>query len=334
MATTSELLSQYEIDALLHGVDEGDIKVDTESTEEISVRHDLSGVKPYDFASQDRLIQAKMPTLERINERFVRYFTHSLFKFLRRSTVVSIVGVSVQKFSEYVQDLYVPTNLNIIRFSPLKGRGLIVMEPQLVFTMVDNFFGGSGQFYNKVDGREFSLTEMRVIHLVLDLLFEDLKTAWKPVLDIAPDYLSSEVNPQFANIVSPSEMMVVSTIFVELEGGGGRISLVLPYSMIEPIKDLLDMVVSDRDEDDGSWQKNLRKEVLRSDVSLSSALVEKVMSIEDVINLQIGDVIPIEMPEEVIVKAEHVNIFKAKVGLSDGNYAVQITEKLTEDSLI
>ena len=327
--STVDLLSQDEIDALLHGVDDGD--VETESTED---SNDSSGeVKGYDFNSQERIVRGRMPTLEMVNERLARYFRISLFNFLRRSAEISISGVQVLKFSEYIQGLFVPTNLNIIRFAPLRGRALIVMEPRLVFKAVDNFFGGGGQFYNKVEGREFTPTEMRVIRLIIELLFKDLKEAWKPVMDLEFEYMSSEVNPQFANIVSPSEIVVVSTIHIELEGGGGDIHIAMPYSMIEPIRDLLDAVGSDRGEVDGRWQESLRKEVLRSEVSLNSMLIEKTMAVKDVLNFKKGDVIPIDMPETVTVQAEEVSIFKGKVGLSDGNYAIQITEKLTQDSM-
>ncbi len=326
--STADLLSQDEIDALLHGVDDGDIE-----TEEIEEGGDGEGVKGYDFNSQERIVRGRMPTLEMVNERLARYFRISLFNFLRRSAEISISGIQVLKFSEYIQSLFVPTNLNVIRFAPLRGRALIVMEPRLVFTAVDNFFGGGGQFYNKVEGREFTPTEMRVIRLIIDLLFKDLKEAWKPVMDLEFEYMGSEVNPQFANIVSPSEIVVVSTIHVELEGGGGDINIAMPYSMIEPIRDLLDAVGSDRGEVDGRWQESLRKEVLRSEVSLNSLLIEKTMAIKDVMDFKKGDVIPIDMPETVTVQAEDVSVFKGKVGLSDGNYAIQITEKLTQDSM-
>ncbi len=325
--STADLLSQDEIDALLHGVDDGDVETET-------IDKELDGtVKGYDFNSQERIVRGRMPTLEMVNERLARYFRISLFNFLRRSAEISISGIQIQKFSEYIQSLFVPTNLNIIRCTPLRGRALIVFEPKLVFTAVDNFFGGGGQFYNKVEGREFSATEMRVIQLILDLLFRDLEEAWKPVMDIQFDYVNSEVNPQFANIVSPSEIIVVSTMHVELEGGGGDINIAMPYAMIEPIRELLDAVSSDRGEVDGTWQENLRKEVLRSEVLVNSTLVEKKMSIEDVMNFEKGDVIPIEMPEIVPVYAEDVAIFTGKVGLSDGNYAIQVTEKLTQDSM-
>jgi len=175
---------------------------------------------------------------------------------------------------------------------------------------------------------------MRIIRLIIELLFNDLKEAWKPVMELEFEYMSSEVNPQFANIISPSEIVIISTIHVELEGGGGDINIAMPYAMIEPIRDLLDAVSSDQGEIDGTWQENLRKEVLRCEVPLNSMLVEKNMTIKEVMNFKKGDVIPFNMPEEVVIQAEKVAIFKGKVGLSDGNYAIQVTEKLTQDSML
>jgi flagellar motor switch protein FliM len=275
-----------------------------------------------------------MPTLEMVNERFARYFRIALFNFLRRSAEISVSGIQVQKFSEFIQSLFVPTNLNVIRMSPLRGRALIVMEPRLVFTAVDNFFGGGGQFYNKVEGREFTPTEMRIIRLILDMVFKDLAEAWKPVMDIEFEYINSEVNPQFANIVSPSEIVVISTIHVELEGGGGDINIAMPYTMIEPIRELLDAVTSDRGEvDDGHWQEALRGEIIRSEVTLRSKLIEKEMYISDVIELKKGDVIAIDMPETVLLEVENVPVFRGKLGLSDGNYAIEILDKVNLDSM-
>lgn len=152
-------------------------------------------------------------------------------------------------------------------------------------------------------------------------------------MDIDFEYLNSEVNPQFANIVSPSEIVVISTIHVELEGGGGDINIAMPYSMIEPIRELLDAVTSDRGEVDGRWQDSLRNEIMRSEVIVNSKLIEKEMSISEVIELKKGDVIPIEMPETVLLEVEEVPVFRGKLGLSDGNYAIEIIEKMTLDNL-
>jgi len=330
--STADLLSQDEIDALLHGVDDGDVDTDVDGDADDRVEGDA---REYDFNSQERIVRGRMPTLEMVNERFARYFRISLFNFLRRSAEISISGIQIQKFSEYVQSLYVPTNLNIVRFAPLRGRALIVMEPRLVFTAVDNFFGGGGQFYNKVEGREFTPTEMRIIRLIIDLIFKDLKEAWKPVLDINFEYMNSEVNPAFANIVSPAEIVVVSTVHIELEGGGGDINIAMPYSMIEPIRDLLDAgISSDQGESDNNrWQISLRNEVMRSKVNVNSMLIEKQVKLSDVLHFKKGDVIPIDLPKEVMLRAESIPIFRGEVGLSDGNYAVKINEKISPDSL-
>ncbi len=322
----SDLLSQAEIDALLNGVDEGDIGFDTEV--DIDEFEGDGSIRVYDFSSQERIVRGRMPTLEMVNERFSRLFRISLFNFLRRSAEIFISGIQVQKFSEYIQGLLVPTNLSIVKFNPLRGRALIVMEPRLVFTVVDNFFGGNGQFYNQAEGKEFTPTEMRIITLIIEMIFKDLREAWKPVMELNFEYVSSEVNPRFANIVDPGEIVVISTIHVELEGGGGDINITMPYSMVEPIRDLLDAISGDSGDIDGSWQSALRNEVLRAPLNLNSLLVEKNMSLREVMRLKKGDVIPIDMPETVKLKAEGIPVFAAKVGVSDGNYALQIVEKI------
>lgn len=328
----SDLLSQAEIDALLNGVSDGDIETEDESefyaeagTEEF---YEKGVVREYDFASQERIVRGRMPTLEMVNERFARFIRISLFNFLRRSAEIFISGIQVQKFSEYIQGLLVPTNLTIVRFNPLRGKALIVIDPRLVFTVVDNFFGGAGQFYNQTEGREFTPTEMRVVRIIIDMIFKDLKEAWKPVMDLDFEYVGAEINPRFANIIGPGEIIVISTIHVELEGGGGDVNIAMPYAMLEPIRELLDAISSDSGEVDGSWQAALRGEVLRAEVSVNSLLVEKNMTIRDVMRLKKGDVIPIDMPDTVILKAEGIPVFEGKVGISDGNYAIQIIDKV------
>ncbi len=328
----SDLLSQAEIDALLNGVSDGDIETENESefyseagAEEFSEK---GIVREYDFASQERIVRGRMPTLEMVNERFARFIRISLFNFLRRSAEIFISGIQVQKFSEYIQGLLVPTNLTIVRFNPLRGKALIVIDPRLVFTVVDNFFGGAGQFYNQTEGREFTPTEMRVVRIIIDMIFKDLKEAWKPVMELDFEYVGAEINPRFANIIGPGEIIVISTIHVELEGGGGDVNIAMPYAMLEPIRELLDAISSDSGEVDGGWQAALRGEVLRAEVSINSLLVEKNMTIRDVMRLKKGDVIPIDMPDTVILKAEGIPVFEGKVGISDGNYAIQIIDKV------
>jgi len=323
-----DLLSQDEIDALLHGVDDGDVET------EAGVDAPSGEARGYDFSSQDRIIRGRMPTLEMVNERFARYFRISLFSFLRRSTEISISGIQMLKFSEYVHSLFVPTNINIIKIKPLRGSALFVFDPSLVFSIVDTYFGGSGRFHNKVEGREFTATEMRVIRIVLDIVFKDLMKAWEPVLKLEFEYSNSEVNPQFANIVSPTEIMVVSTIHLELEGGGGDIQFSLPYTMLEPIRELLDAgIQSDRGDTDERWKRTLRSDIKTADVDLTGLLLRQEMTLSDVLGFKVGDVLPIEMPDQVVIESGEMPLFKGKLGVSNDHFAIQLQQKMERETV-
>ena len=320
---TDDILSQEEIDALLHGVDDGDINIESDI-----VQGDFSD---YDLTSQDRIIRGRMPTLELINERFARHTRVSLFNMLRRSAEVSIGGVQVQKFGEYIQTLYVPTSLNMVRMQPLRGMALFVFEAKLVFKLVDNFFGGDGH-HAKVDGREFTPTELRVVQMLLDQAFKDLEEAWKPLFDINFDCIGSEVNPAMANIVSPSEAVIVSSFHIDLDGGGGDMHITMPYSMIEPIKDVLDSgMTGDVDEVDERWLKALRRDILRASVDLECTVVEKKMSLREIIDLKKGDIIPVDIPEDLVLRANGVPIYKTRMGTSRGHLGLEIMGRTTID---
>lgn len=333
----SDLLSQAEIDALLNGMggggDDFDSGDDDSSvySEEIAEEMEEKGiVKSYDLAHQERIVRGRMPTLEMINERFARLLRVSVFQFIRRSAEIYISGIQIKKFSEFTQSLLVPTSLTVIRVNPLRGKALIIMEPSLIFTAVDNFFGGGGFFENAPsEGKEFTQTEMRIVMIFVELIFKDLKESWKPVMGLDFEYLSSEINPRFANIIEPGELIVISTFHVDLEGGGGDIHVALPYAMLEPIRDLLDVINSSQDDVDENWYDSLYREVMRVDIPVNSVLVEKNMSIRSVLELKKGDVIPIDLPDVVALNAAHVPVFTGKVGISDGNYAIQITDRIT-----
>ncbi|MBB4124753.1 flagellar motor switch protein FliM [Xanthomonas translucens] len=315
----TDLLSQDEIDALLHGVDAG--AVDTGPPPPAP-----GEARQYDFSSQDRIIRGRMPTLEMVNERFARLWRIGLFNLIRRSADLSVRGIDLIKFNDYMHSLYVPSNLNLIKFKPLRGTGLIVFEPTLVFTVVDNFFGGDGRYPTRIEGREFTPTEMRVIQLMLKQTFADLHEAWAPVMDVEFEYINSEVNPHFANIVTPREYVVVSRFHVELEGGGGEIHITLPYSMLEPIRELLDAgIQSDRVDRDESWNIMLREQLNTAEVTVSSVLAQKQMTLRELTRLKIGDVLPIELPKQVPLCVENIPVFTGEFGISRGQNAVKIT---------
>lgn len=315
-----DLLSQDEIDALLHGVDDG--LVQTEMAAE------PGSVKSYDLTSQDRIVRGRMPTLEMINERFARYTRISMFNMLRRSADVAVGGVQVMKFGEYVHSLYVPTSLNLVKIKPLRGTALFILDAKLVFKLVDNFFGGDGR-HAKIEGREFTPTELRVVRMVLEQAFIDLKEAWQAIMEVNFEYINSEVNPAMANIVGPSEAIVVSTFHIELDGGGGDLHVTLPYSMIEPVREMLDAgFQSDLDDQDERWVKALREDLLDVDVPLSATVARRQLRLRDILHMAPGDIIPVELPEELIMRANGVPSFKVKLGSHKGNLALQVVEPI------
>ncbi len=319
-----DLLSQDEIDALLHGVDDGDVETEDDVN--------AAGIRSYDLTSQDRIVRGRMPTLEMINERFARYTRISLFNLMRRNADVASGGVQILKFGEYIHTLYVPTSLNLVKARPLRGTGLFILDAKLVFKLVDNFFGGDGR-HAKIEGREFTPTEIRIVQMVLEQVFIDMKEAWNAVMKIDFEYVSSEVNPAMANIVSPSEVVVVSTFHIELDGGGGDLHMALPYSMIEPIREVLDAgVQSDIDDVDERWVNALQHDILDAMVPINSAIVKEKITLRQLANLKKGDVIPVEMPETMIVTANGVPIFTGKLGQCDGNLAIKILGKIKRNS--
>ena len=318
-----DLLSQDEIDALLSGVDNGD--VDTEE----DVSHADGEADTFDFSSQDRIVRGRMPTLEMINERFARNIRSSMFDLLRRSPVISVDDIQNLKFSEYIHTLLMPSNLNIISVSPLPGSALIVFDPKLVFALVDSFFGGDGSRESKIEGREFTATEMRLVRKLIHEFFNDLKEAWGPVLSLDFEHQGAEINPQFANIVTPSEVVVVSSFKIDLEVGSGDLHITMPYSMLEPIRELLDAgMQSDSTGKDARWGARLRDELRTAPVTIDATLAKRKISMRELMEMQTGDVIRIDLPETVVAKVGEIPVFRAKYGSSRGNSALRVVEMI------
>jgi flagellar motor switch protein FliM len=286
-------------------------------------------VRTYDIATQVRLVRGRMPTLEMINDRFARQFRIGLFNMIHRTPEISVAPVKVQKFSEYIQNLHVPSSLNLVRLNPLRGTALLVLDATLVFAIVDNFFGGNGRFA-KIEGREFTMTEGRIIQMVLRQAFADLTEAWNIVANITLEYLNSEINPHFANIVSPSEVVVVSSFKIELEGGGGELHMTMPYAMIEPIRDQLDSgVQSDRMVRDDRWTQSLREEIEEAEVDIVPVLGKASLSVGRLVDLKPGDVIPCDFDGNVTLYAEGVPVLRGSYGASRGQQAVKVTQRIS-----
>lgn len=322
--SSEKILDQAEIDALIHGVDTGAV-----STEPVALPGEA---RPYDFQNQMRIVRGRMPTLEMINERFARLFRVSLYNLLRRSPEISVAPVSIKKFSEYVHTLHVPTNLNLVKINPFRGTALIVLDPKLVFAVVDNFFGGTGR-HAKIEGREFTATEQRIIHMMLRNVFADLHEAWSHVAPIEVEYLQSEINPHFANIVSPSEIVVVTSFHVELDGGGGELHITMPYAMIEPLREVLDSgMASDRVEKDDRWNVCLREEIEDAEVELSTLLGRTSVTLAELVNLKPGDILTCDFTGKVLVLAEDVPMFRGSFGLSRGQQAIKFEERVRRNN--
>jgi flagellar motor switch protein FliM len=318
----AEVLNQDEIDALLKGVDDGEVATNPPPEEP-------GAVKVYDLATQVRIVRGRMPTLEMINDRFARLFRIGLFNMLRRTPEIGVAPVKVQKFTEYTQNLHVPSSLNMIKINPLRGTALLTLDAMLVFAIVDNFFGGNGR-YAKIEGREFTLTEGRIVQMVLRQAFADLTEAWSICSAINIEYLNSEINPHFANIVSPSEVVVVTSFKIELDGGGGNLHVTMPYAMIEPIRDLLDSgMQSDRMEHNEDWNRALREEIEDAELELVPVLGRTNLTVGRLVDLKPGDVIPCDFDGEITLFAEGVPVLRGSYGASRGQQAVKVSQRIS-----
>jgi flagellar motor switch protein FliM len=315
----SDVLNQDEIDALLNGVDTGAVSTDAATG--------TPGARTYDFNKEMRIVRGRMPTLEMINERLARALRVTLYTLLRRSVEIAVGPIQMKKFSEYAHSLPLPTNLNLIRVNPLRGTGLLVLAPKLVFAMVDTYFGGNGR-HAKIEGRDFTATEMRIVHMLMRGVFSDMREAWSPIAQIDVEHQSSEINPHFANIVTPSEVVVVCTFRIELETGGGELQITLPYSMIEPLREVLDSgMQSDRAEHDERWALALREDIQDAEVELATVLGHSQLTVSRLLELKPGDVIACDFTGQATVAIENVPIFRGAFGVSRGQQCVRFDER-------
>ncbi|MDP5240780.1 flagellar motor switch protein FliM [Uliginosibacterium sp. 31-16] len=313
-----DFLSQEEVDALLKGVT-------GELDEPEQTGDDGTGIRSYNIATQERIVRGRMPTLELIHERYARYLRIGLFNYMHRNAEVSVGPIRVQKYSEFVRNLVVPTNLNLIMAKPLRGTGLIVFDPNLVFLVVDNMFGGDGRFHTRVEGRDFTATEQRIIQGLLRVVFAEYERAWSPVFQIQFEYIRSEMNSQFANIATPSEIVVATTFTLEFGGAQADMHICFPYSMVEPIRDILySSMQSDHITQDKRWISLMSKQINGVDVDLVANLGTTKISLRDIVNFKVGDVIPLDIPENIEANVDGVKILECKYGIQSAHYALRV----------
>ncbi|MDR2442836.1 MAG: flagellar motor switch protein FliM [Deltaproteobacteria bacterium] len=317
----AKILTQDEVDALLKGMGGGE--VETETDDPVGD----SGITSYDLTNQDRIIRGRMPTLEIINDRFARFFRQTMSTALRKVIDISAFSIDMIKFGEFMRALPVPTSLHIFKAEPLRGHAIIVIETKLVFNLVDSFFGGSGRGYIKVEGRDFTPIESRLIVKVIKMALADLERAWNPVHPLTLSYVRGETNPQFASVVAPTEVVLVVKFEVELEQSVGTLIICLPYSTIEPIRSKLYAgFQSDQLEVDTAWITRFIGRVREAEVNLKVELGRTTVTAEELLRLSEGDVIMLnhDVKEPLEVCVEGVPKFKVFIGASRGQKAVRI----------
>jgi flagellar motor switch protein FliM len=318
-----QILSQDEVDALLQGITGESQKLEQEEEQ-------VGGIREYNLASQERIVRGRMPTMEIINERFARNIRVGLFNFIRKSPEVAIGGIKVQKYSAFLREIVVPTNFNIVSVKPLRGSGLIVCDPTLVFAVIDSLFGGIGKFHTRIEGRDFSPTEQRVITRIVEVVLAEYHKAWKGIYPLELEYQRSEMQPQFATIATPSEIVVSTSFTLEIGETSGTIYFCIPYSTLEPIRDVLySTTVGDSSEPDRRWINLLQTQIQSAEVELVAELGTAPATVEQLLAFKPGDFIELDLEPVIETKVDGVPIFQCHYGTSNGRYALKIDKMLT-----
>jgi flagellar motor switch protein FliM len=319
----SEFLSQDEVDSLLRGVT-GEEAAQNEEEE------DKSKPRAYNVASNERIVRGRMPTMEVINERFARMLRVSMFNLVRRTAEVSVGQVRVVKFVDFIRNLVLPTNMNLIQAKPLRGNALFIFDPNLVFLVVDTMFGGDGRYHTRVEGREFTQTEHRIIQNILAAVFEAYTKAWEPVYPLEFEFVRSEMNPQFANIATPNELVVVSTFEIAFNEIGGSINICLPYSMIQPIRELLfSAMQGDHLSEDKNWNSLMARQIKSAEIELVAVLGQSRMTVEDLMKVRVGDIIPLHIAENITATVNDVPVMECKYGIFNDQYSIKVEKMLS-----
>ncbi len=324
---SNQILSQDEVDALLQGITGESQKLEQEEVPK-------EGIRDYDLANQERIVRGRMPTMEIINERFARNIRVGLFNLIRKSPEVSVGGIKVQKYSAFLREIVVPTNFNIMAVRPLRGSGLVVCDPTLVFAIIDSLFGGAGKFHTRIEGRDFSPTEQRVILRLVEVISAEYAKAWKGIYPIELEYQRSEMQPQFATIATPSEIVVCTSFTLEIGDTSGTIHFCIPYSTFEPIRDILySSIQGDSTEPDRRWVKLLSREIQSATVNLVADLAHAPATVEQLLALKPGDFIELDLNPLVEAKVDGVPIMECYYGTSNGKYALRVENMLTNTGL-
>ena len=318
-----QILSQDEIDALLQG-----ITGESQTIEEEEVAQ--GAVRDYSLASQERIVRGRMPTMEIINERFARNIRIGLFNMIRKSPEVSIGSTKVQKYSAFLREIVVPTNLNIVSVKPLRGSGLIVCDPNLVFSVIDALFGGAGKYHTRIEGRDFSPTEQRVIARLVDVICNEYKQAWQGIYPLELERQRSEMQPQFANVAMPGEIVITTSFTLEIGDTSGTVHFCIPYSTLEPIRDVLYSTVHGNGaEPDLRWINLLKTQIEFAEVELVAELATAATTVEQMLAYKPGDFIELDLDPAIQAKVDGVPLLDCHYGTANGRYALKIDQLIS-----
>jgi flagellar motor switch protein FliM len=291
-------------------------------------------VRAYSISSQERIVRGRMPSMEIVNERFARNLRVGLFNLIRRSPEISLGPVAVQRYSAFLRELAVPTNFNIMAIRPLRGSGLIVCEPALVFGIIEMLYGGVGKFKTRIEGREFSATEQRIIDRLLGVITEEYKKAWKGIYPLELEYQRSEMQPQFANIATPSEIVVSTHFQIEIGDIAGAIHFCMPYATLEPIRDVLySSTQGDSVEVDRRWVNVLTQEIQAAEVVLVAELARADTTIEQLMAIKPGDFIELDRKSKIEATIAGVPVFECHYGTHNAKYALRVDRSLRGNDL-
>jgi flagellar motor switch protein FliM len=318
----SKILNQDEVDALLRGMTGGEVETESDFPDD-------SGIVPFDLANQDRIIRGRMPVMEIINDRFARLASNAIGNAMRKKVDVNPVSIDMSKFGDFMRSLPVPTSINIFKLDPLRGNALLVVDTRLVFALVENFFGGAGS-QPKVEGRDFTPIEQVIIGRIVKILLSTMEDAWKPVHEVKIELVRSEINPQFATIVPPSDVVVVVSFEVELENSIGSLIVALPYATIEPIRSkLYASFQTERLEIDHAWISRFKERLMETPVEMVVTLGKTQLSGRQLVNLREGDVLLLDTDTDDLLNAEVQGIrkFSGIPGFVKGNRAFQILKE-------
>jgi|694.fasta_scaffold09168_14 flagellar motor switch protein FliM len=322
MATSGPVLTQEEVTALVDAMQSGDL--DTSASDSVG-----PSVQPYSLVANDTTTRGQLAALEMINDRFSRQLRGGLLALLRQAVKITVLPFDVMTFNAYLKTLPSPCNVNIVRFAPLRGYGLVTLEPSVIYGAVDSFFGGRGGGAIELSPlRGFTPTEERIIQLLMDSVFENLRDAWAPVYAINPEFVSREINPAFAQVGEDRETVAVTRFDLELGPSvRGQLTVMYPFSALKPIRLLLRGRVQAGERDEklaARWSEQLGDAVADSELELIAQLVTLRVSALDLAAIRPGDTLWFKSPPAVKVLVQSTHLFDAEYGTADGNAAVRI----------